>query len=454
VTDWREPLLSALDPLPGDPAGDAAGGAADKAANKAMRAGLLELGDQTVVAAAWDFAVKGGSFGAGEADVFVAAAGFAAANRLPLVAFLRSGGTRLQEGMHALVGIPRALLALREVAAARVPYVAVADQPTTGGVWVIGAAADVRLAVAGATVGFSGARAIEAMTGVALGPGANTAESALAAGLVDDVIEGDGVPAALDAVLATLAPDRPEPVGTPSAPVPVPDRRGWEQVAHSRDAGRLDGAALLGLLPGPGSTPVPLLGGDHTVAAGIVRIAGRRLVVAAVAARRTQRVGPAGYRLLERAARLAGRLDLPLVTLVDTPGAEPLPESEQAGVALAIGDAMSAVLDCTAPTVSVVHGEGGSGGALAAAVCDVVGVSPDGWFAALGPEGAAATLRTTPQDAADLMAVAPGDLLASGFADAMAPAEPDALRGWLVGQVDLLRTSGIRRDRWAKRLTK
>jgi acetyl-CoA carboxylase carboxyltransferase component len=443
VTDWREPLLGGLAPLPDGPTSDA------------VQAGVFELGDQAVVAVVWDFAVKGGSFGVDEADVFVSAAGLAARDRLPLVSFLRSGGTRLQQGMNALVGIPRALLALREVAAAQVPHVAVVDQPTTGGVWVVGAAADVRLGVANATVGFSGARAIEAMTGIALGPGANTAESALAAGLVDDVVDGDDVPAALDAALATLAPDRPEPLGLPT-PVPVPGRRGWEQVAHSRDVGRLDGAALLGLLPGPGATPVPLLGGDHTVAAAVVRIAGRRMVVAAVAARRTMRVGPAGYRLLERAARLAGRLDVPLVTLVDTPGADPLPESEQAGAAGAIGDAMTAVLDCCAPTVSVVHGEGGSGGALAAAVCDVVGVTPDGWFAALGPEGAAATLRTTPEAAADLMRVAPGDLLAAGFADAMAPAEPDALRGWLVAQVDQLRADsaagGVRRDRWARRL--
>jgi len=439
VTDWREPLLAGLAPLPDGPA------------SAAVRAGVFELGDQAVVAVVWDFGVQGGSFGADEADVFVSAAGLAARDRLPLVSFLRSGGTRLQQGMHALVGIPRALLALRELAAAQMPHVAVVDHPTTGGVWVVGAAADVRLGVAGATVGFSGARAIEAMTGVTLGPGANTAESGLAAGLVDDVVDGDDVPNRLDAVLAALAPDRPEPLGLP-APVPVPGRHGWQQVEHSRTVGRLDGAALLGLLAGPGATPVPLLGGDHSVAAGVLRIAGRRMVVAAVAARRGARVGPPGYRLLARAARLAGRLDIPLVTLVDTPGADPLPDSEQAGAAAAIGDAMSAVLDCAAPTVTVVHGEGGSGGALAAAVCDTVGVTPDGWFAALGPEGAAATLRTTPEAAADLMHVAPGDLLAAGFADAMAPAEPDALRGWLVAHVDQLRATGVRRDRWAGRL--
>ena len=74
------------------------------------------------------------------------------------------------------------------------------------------------------------------------------------------------------------------------------------------------------------------------------------------------------------------------------------------------------------------HGEGGSGGALAAATADVVLVTPLGYFAALAPEGAGAALRTDPADAADRMGVTPGDLIALGFADGMAPADADALR--------------------------
>jgi acyl-CoA carboxylase subunit beta len=85
-------------------------------------------------------------------------------------------------------------------------------------------------------------------------------------------------------------------------------------------------------------------------------------------------------------------------------------------------------LSCAAPTVAVVHGEGGSGGALAGATCDLVLVTPDSWFAALSPEGAAAALRRSPQEAADLMRVTPGDLVDDGFADAIVPADPTELR--------------------------
>ena len=144
-----------------------------------MHVGHGRIGDVDVVVAAWDFTVMGGSFGENDATTFVTACDEAAASGRPLVTLLRSGGTRLQQGMRGLVGIPRATLALDRLAAAAVPHVTVVDHPTTGGVWVaIGAHADVRLGVAGATVGFSGPRVIEAMTGVSIGPGANTVRGA------------------------------------------------------------------------------------------------------------------------------------------------------------------------------------------------------------------------------------------------------------------------------------
>ena len=145
--------------------------------------------DSPALVVEWDFAVRGGSFGEHEADVFVAACAEAVDTDTPVVTILRSGGTRLQEGMRALVGIPRASLALADVRAARLPHLAVVASPTTGGVWVaVGSQADLRVGLRGATVGFSGPRVIEAMTGARLPEGANTAESALAAGLLDDVV--------------------------------------------------------------------------------------------------------------------------------------------------------------------------------------------------------------------------------------------------------------------------
>src|SRR4051794_30066400 len=374
--------------------------------------------DAPALVVEWDFAVRGGSFGEHEADVFVAACAEAVDSDLPVVTVLRSGGTRLQEGMRALVGIPRASLALADVRAARLPHLAVVASPTTGGVWVaVGSQADLRVGVRGATVGFSGPRVIEAMTGARLPEGANTAESALAAGLLDDVVDDGDVDAWIARALHVLRGRVSSGTVPVVAEVNAPDRLGWAQVQHSRAISRPSGRELAAALL---DDRVPLRGGGDSVEAWAGLLLGRSVVLVAVAGHRAGRATPAGYQLLRRAAGLAGHLGLPLVTLVDTAGADPLPASEQAGVAAEIAAALTEVLACDAPTVAVVHGEGGSGGALAGAVCDLVAVTPDGWFAALSPEGAAAALRREPAQAADLMRVSPAELVTDGVADAVA----------------------------------
>src|SRR6476646_6359529 len=92
--------------------------------------------DSPALVVEWDFTVRGGSFGEHEADIFVAACAEAVDTATPLVTVVRSGGTRLQEGVRALVGIPRATLALADVRAAKLAHLAVVASPTTGGVWV------------------------------------------------------------------------------------------------------------------------------------------------------------------------------------------------------------------------------------------------------------------------------------------------------------------------------
>jgi acetyl-CoA carboxylase carboxyl transferase subunit beta len=427
----------------------------------ALRWGTGTVTGHPVVVAVWDFDVFGGSFGEREASGLVEAAAAAAAARVPLVTFLRSGGTRLQEGVAGLVGLPRATLALGRLARAQVPHVAVADHPTTGGVWVtVGSRADLRCAVAGATVGFAGPRVVEATTGAALPPGSHTARAAYDAGLVDALLDPGGVAGWLGAALTAVAagpgvqatrrtgspalptaepdaaepdaaePDAAEPDAGPRSPRAWtgPRRGGWEQVLAARTLPRpAAGRVLADLLAGG----VAMRGPDGSVAARAGRLAdrggrpGARVVGVAVAAERATHPSPDGYRLLTRAARLAGRLGLPLVTLVDTPGADPGPTAERAGIAPAIGEAMEAVLGCPSPTLAIVLGEGGSGGALAAACADTVMIAPGAYVTALSPEGAAVTLGISPRAAADAAGLLPGDLLALGLADAPAPDPAD-----------------------------
>lgn len=82
------------------------------------------------------------------------------------------------------------------------------------------------------------------------------------------------------------------------------------------------------------------------------------VVGVAVAAEIGGRPTPEGYRLAARGYRLADRLGIPVLSLVDTPGADPGPAAEKAGLAPAIGEALDALLTCRAPTLALVHGEG------------------------------------------------------------------------------------------------
>jgi acyl-CoA carboxylase subunit beta len=117
---------------------------------------------------------------------------------------------------------------------------------------------------------------------------------------------------------------------------------------------------------------------------------------------------------------LAGRLGLPVVTLVDTPGADPSPRSEADGLAYEIAQTLRAFADCPTPVVSVCVGEGGSGGALALGYADRLLMSEHAVFSVIAPEGAAAILERDPEraaDVADSLRLTSADMLALGVVD-------------------------------------
>lgn len=439
MSDWREELLAQLRT-------DAAGPLPELTPT-AVRAHPGRVGGGDVELVVWDFSVRGGSLGVAEADAVVAAVDRAVTERRPLITLVRTGGTRLDEGVAALVGMARLILATQRLAEAGVPHLAIADQPTTGGVFVtIVSRADVRVGIRGATVGFAGPRIVAATGGGPVGAMSHTAETAVAAGLLDDVLDSAAVPGWLTATLAALGWSPPAEV-TPSAPTPSPEplhplppalspsaalpsappAGGWETVRATRAAARLGAAEWIRRLSD--TAGVVLGGADPAVQARLARLAGRHLpgvppgvpaVLVALGATPGARPGPGGYALLTRAARLAGRLGLALIVAVDTPGAAAGADAENAGVAAAIGEAMAAVLACPSATIGVLLGEGGSGGALAGLVCDRVVLTATSYFAALAPEGAAAALRCSPEQAAERLKLRPRDIAALGVADVLA----------------------------------
>jgi acyl-CoA carboxylase subunit beta len=182
VTEWDADLMS-TDPL-GFPCY-----AVPAAERESVRTGLGRIGDQDVVLVHCRFEQMGGTMGVVAGERIVRAFRRATAARLPVVEIVSSGGARLQEGMPALIQMARTSSAVRDHRAAGLLSIAFLLSPTTGGVFASWASlADIKAAEPGATIGFGGPRVVAQVTGEWPSDGSHTAESALAAGLIDQIV--------------------------------------------------------------------------------------------------------------------------------------------------------------------------------------------------------------------------------------------------------------------------
>jgi acyl-CoA carboxylase subunit beta len=363
------------------------------------------------------FDVLGGTMGAAVGERVVRAYDRACDLGLPVVLTTRSGGARLQEGMVALAQLARTASAARRHANAGLLSLGVHGSPTTGGVYAsYGSLVDVRAALEHAVIGFAGPRVAEGTLGEALPPGSHTAEKAYDEALVDALLTPDLASEWVEAALGLA--DHP----LPTRPLPAWDDPGaegaWGEVLRARAVGRptgIDRAARLC------ASWTELRGADPVVRAGLATVAGRRCVVVATDRYHGDgRPRPASYRLAQRAIRLAGRLGLPVVTLVDTTGADPSPASEADGIAYEIAHTFAALAECPTPVVSVCVGEGGSGGALALSYADRLLMSEHAVFSVITPEGAAAILERDSGKAAavaDSLRLTSADMRRLGIVD-------------------------------------
>ncbi len=152
----------------------------------AILAVVGRIEDQEVVSAVHDFAFQGGTLGMAAGEAIVTAMGEAVARQAPFVIFTASGGARMQEGMFSLMQMARTTVSVQRMRAARVPYIVVLTNPTTGGVTASYAMlGDVQIAEPGAVIGFAGARVIEQTVRQRLPEGFQRAEFVKDHGMVD-----------------------------------------------------------------------------------------------------------------------------------------------------------------------------------------------------------------------------------------------------------------------------
>jgi acyl-CoA carboxylase subunit beta len=409
----------------------------------AVDVGLLTLGEVEVVAARGRFDVLAGSMGRTHGSYIATAMAYAREHRLPFVALTSSGGARMQEGMLSLVQMARAAEGIRALREAGVPALTHLGHPSTGGVFASYASlGDVVLADPDATVGFAGPRVAEAVTGAPVGPDSHHGRSAFASGLVDGLATPDEAPALLAAWAGLLHPARrggrlPTVRTTEHATVELEP---GDVVRRTRAPGRPSARTLLGAVF-DGSLE---LSGDRAghrdpvAVAGVARLGARTVVVVGFDRDATNRHGRRGlpgavaFRTVQRALTLARRHGLPVIALIDTNGADPSPTSEAAGVASAIAETFVAMLSVDAPTIGVVTGEGGSGGALAIGATDRLLIQDDAFFSVISPEGAATILHRDAGRADDVVGhlrLRAQDLLGLGIVDGVLPGPTTAGEG-------------------------
>ncbi|MFR0352411.1 carboxyl transferase domain-containing protein [Streptomyces sediminimaris] len=376
--------------------------------------GTARVAGTRAVLIAFEFGFLGGSLGERTGDLLVAAYTHAREQRLPVVPLVATGGSRMQEGMLALTQLQRVARQSALTREAGLAQIAVVRDPTTGGGWAtLGAGADVILALPGAQVGFAGSR----VRPPDADPAAYTAEAQVAAGSVDAVVPAAELRRTLGRWLRLLT--------SPASGAPVPaalgtgglPETGWEAVRRARSPLRPRARAYLDAY----FTHRVSLGGDRCggtdpggMLCGFGEHEGRAIAYAAQTGGATR---PAGYRTAARLIRLADRLGIPVLTLVDTPGAANDAEAERQGAGAAIADVFAAVAAARTPITTLVIGEGGSGGALALAAPGGTWATPDSYFSVIAPEQAAAILKRPPdrvESTAGQLRLRPQDLVELG----------------------------------------
>lgn len=447
----------------------------------AIRCAHGTVGGSPLVLAVMDFRFLGGSLGSAVGEAVTAAAEAALDRRVPLVLVTASGGARMQEGIVALMQMAKTSQALRDLDDAGVPTISVVTDPTYGGVAASYATStDLIIAEPGARLGFAGPRVIAQTIGQTLPVGFQTAEFLLEHGFVDMIVHRSALRDRLARLLALVADRRDphpassrpstavhagaaDPTATPTPGLPehdapataprpaeraarsaaeaaagLPERDAWQSVRAARELGRpttLDHLAAA-------FDEFTELHGDRLAAdcpamiAALARLDGAPVVVigtqkghtaAELSRRNFGMPTPAGYRKAARALRLAAKWGLPVVTLVDTAGAYPGIEAERNGQAVAIAESLKLLAGLPVPVVTVITGEGGSGGALALAVADRVLVCANAVYSVISPEGCASILwkdAAAAPVAAAALAVDSTSLVRLGVADAVVP-EPE-----------------------------
>ncbi len=402
--------------------------------------GTAEIGGSPIVICAMDFTFMGGSMGSVVGEKVTRAVELAVATRTPLLVCCASGGARMQEGTVSLMQMAKTAAALGRLAEVGVPYFSLLADPTYGGVSASFATlGDVIIAEPKAHIGFAGPQVIEQTIRQKLPDGFQTADFLMEKGQIDMVVPRAELPAVLKKLLGYHVKP-PAPAQTGVAPKSGPQestqtRSAWACVQLARHPDRPNLSEYVAALF---DSFTELHGDRHqrddpSIMGGLALLEGRPVMVVGHQKGRGTKQSiernfgmphPEGYRKALRLMQYAGRVGLPLLTFIDTPGAYPGIQAEERNQSEAIARNLLVMSRLPIPIVCAIIGEGGSGGALAIAVGDRVLMLENAIYSVISPEGCATILfkdAASAPRAAEASRLTAGELLKLGVADELVP---------------------------------
>ena len=423
---------------------------------EAITTGLCGIAGHAAVLIVFDFEFLGGTMGSVVGEKIAHAFEEAARRRLPVVSVTATGGARVQEGMLSLMQMAKVAAAASAHGLKGLAFVSILTDPTFGGVTASFASlGDVILAEPGAQIGFVGPRVIEQTTGVPPPKDSHHAETLLDAGLIDLVVPRPQLRGVVAHLIGHLRPQdivaTQDSVTTkgerlPSAPKTKP-MPAWQQVGIARDPARPTARHYISRM----CTRFLELhgdrwgGDDRAIIGGLAELDGQAVMIIAhdrgatpeeAAASHGGMAFPEGYRKALRLMQLAAKFGLPVITLVDCPNAQASFESEHNGIAFALANSLAVMSSLPTAIISVIIGQGGSGGAVALAVADRVLMLEHAIYSVISPEGAASILFRDVKRAesvAEALKLTAHDLHQFGIIDTVVPepqggahAHPDA----------------------------
>lgn len=406
--------------------------------NEAVVTGKITINGNPVVIGVCDGRFMMASMGWIVGEKITRAVERATAEKLPVIIFACSGGARMQEGIVSLMQMEKTSAALKRHSDAGQLYISVFTDPTTGGVTASFAMlGDIILAEPKALIGFAGPRVIEQTIGQKLPKGFQRSEFLLDHGFVDRIVEREEMKDVLTEILSMHSEkefkDRELRSASGSYEKAQQDETltAWDRVQLSRKKDRPAGTDYINAL----FTDFMEFHGDryfkddHAIVGGIARFHGMPVTVIAQAKGKTTKENldrnfsmpsPDGYRKALRLMKQAEKFGRPVICFVDTPGAFCGLEAEERGQGEAIARNLFELSGLKVPVLSVVIGEGGSGGALAMAVADEVWMLENAIYSVLSPEGFASILwkdSKRASEAAEVMKLTAADLKRLGIVE-------------------------------------